>query len=129
MFWKYGIMIGLKKKIGTRRRNGAGDKEVSGRTEDWEKDVLEVTIERSWNWEEQAALLLSSCVRLCECPDPLEQRKVVAIVCAAVPFSCFQCVWVDSHATVTNTVKQFKQKLLLLQHLNVSGIRFIFLPK
>lgn len=55
--------------------------------------MLEVTIERSWNWEKRAALLLSYYVRLYDCPDPLKQRKVVAIVlCAAVPFSCFQCV-------------------------------------
>lgn len=32
---KFGVMIGLKKKIGAlRRRDGAGDKELSGRTED-----------------------------------------------------------------------------------------------
>lgn len=41
-------MIGLKKKIGTLgRRDGAGDKELSGGTEDSGKDVLEMIIERS----------------------------------------------------------------------------------
>lgn len=35
MSWKFGVMIGLKKKIGTLgRRDGAGDKELSGGTED-----------------------------------------------------------------------------------------------
>lgn len=35
MSWKSGVVIGLKKEIGvSRRRDGAGDKELSGRTED-----------------------------------------------------------------------------------------------
>lgn len=90
MSWKFGVMIGLKKKIGTSRRDGVGDKELSGRTQDWEKGYV-----RSDHWKELelggtdciAAEFLNEIVWLSRSSGP---EEVVGIVlCAAVPFRTF----------------------------------------
>lgn len=90
MSWKFGVMIGLKKKIGTSRRDGVGDEELSGRTQDWEKGYV-----GSDHWKELelggtdciAAEFLNEIVWLSRSSGP---EEVVGIVlCAAVPFRTF----------------------------------------